>query len=127
MEGSGRKMTPDPSSKEASTWAKDLQPFHAFVDRLSTPAFVAVVETSIVSIVYGFYLSFHPITESYRIIFWPSAFIQLGVGSFLLTSRMGRRKKLDEPHKTLSVSLIAVAIILNLVAAWGFWALVTKG
>jgi hypothetical protein len=116
---------PSRQTKPSSS-SGNLRYFHAFVDRLSPSAFVAVLESSLMSITLGLYLSFQEVTEGFRVFLLPSAFWQVIFSLFLIFSRSRRREKLAETHRTLSVSLIAVAVILNLLAVWIVWALETN-
>jgi hypothetical protein len=120
---------PDPPSSrpKASSWTKGLEQAHTFVDRLSASAFVAVVETSLVSMLLGLYLSLHPTTEGFRFFLLPAALVQAIFSSFLIFSKSRQRRTREATHAALSESLLAVAVLLNLLAVWIVWMLATRG
>src|SRR5687768_3653692 len=84
----------------ASDWTRSVQLFHAFVARLSPSAFVAIVETSLVSLSLGLYLSFQEVTEGFRWFLLPSALVAVAFSLFLLFFRSRRREKLEGTHTT---------------------------
>lgn len=92
----------------------DLESARRFLARLSNAAFVAMVETSIVSAVLGYYLSIHPASGRYRMLFLVAA---LGIVVFcvvVLVLRVGGPKR-DHPQVDgrLSRRLIMLAVVLN--------------
>lgn len=96
----------------------NLESARRFVGRLSAGAFLAMVEASIVSVVLGLYLSTHPASGRYRMLFLIAA---LGIAVFCVVLLLLRVRGREQDHPPvdgrLSRRLITLAVILN------FWAL----
>ena len=110
-----------------SGWTRDLQRFRAFVGRLPSSSFVALVEVSLITVILGLYLFFHQATNQFRarplLLLFALVHVVFGFSLIFLRSFRGGEEERPRSHSALSVGLIAVAVIFNLWAIWIVWGL----